>query len=105
MALVMAVCCSKVETPPSTDPGGQGQEGEQNPSVSVGFDYSLMGDHPRLLLRMEDFDRMQSAIESDSRLSIVHEHILDRSEYLLSEAPLTYKKEGKRLLNVSRAAL
>lgn len=75
------------------------------PAPSTHFDYSQVGQHPRLLLRSEDFARMQSAIDSDSRLAMVQQHILDRAEYLLSQEPLTYQKVGKRLLNVSRAAL
>lgn len=97
--------CSKAGQPVTDNQSGQEHEGNQKPEPSVLFDYSQMGQHPRLLLRMDDFARMQSAIASDSRLATVHQHIDDRAEHLLSQEPLTYQKVGKRLLNVSRAAL
>lgn len=97
--------CSKAGQPVTDNQSGQEQEGTQKPESSALFDYSQMGQHPRLLLRMDDFARMQSAIASDSRLATVHQHIDDRAEHLLSQEPLTYQKVGKRLLNVSRAAL
>ena len=97
--------CSKAGQPVTDNQPGQEHEGNQKPEPSVLFDYSQMGQHPRLLLRMDDFARMQSAIASDSRLATVHQHIDDRAEHLLSQEPLTYQKVGKRLLNVSRAAL
>lgn len=97
--------CSKAGQPVTDNQSGQEQEGTQKPESSALFDYSQMGQHPRLLLRMDDFARMQSAIASDSRLATVHQHINDRAEHLLSQEPLAYQKVGKRLLNVSRAAL
>ena len=97
--------CSKAGQPVTDNQPGQDHEGNQKPEPSVLFDYSQMGQHPRLLLRMDDFARMQSAIASDSRLATVHQHINDRAEHLLSQEPLAYQKVGKRLLNVSRAAL
>ena len=97
--------CSKAGQPVTDNQSGQEQEGTQKPESSALFDYSQMGQHPRLLLRMDDFARIQSAIASDSRLATVHQHINDRAEHLLSQEPLAYHKVGKRLLNVSRAAL
>lgn len=97
--------CSKAGQPVTDNQSGQEQEGTQKPESSALFDYSQMGQHPRLLLRMDDFARIQSAIASDSRLATVHQHINDRAEHLLSQEPLAYQKVGKRLLNVSRAAL
>ena len=106
LILILAVMgCSKAGQPVTDNQSGQEYEGNQKPEPSVLFDYSQMGQHPRLLLRMDDFARMQSAIASDSRLATVHQHIDDRAEHLLSQEPLTYQKVGKRLLNVSRAAL
>lgn len=106
LILILAVMgCSKAGQPVTDNQSGQEHEGNQKPEPSVLFDYSQMGQHPRLLLRMDDFARMQSAIASDSRLATVHQHIADRAEHLLSQEPLTYQKVGKRLLNVSRAAL
>lgn len=106
LILILAVMgCSKAGQPVTDNQSGQEQEGTQKPESSALFDYSQMGQHPRLLLRMDDFARMQSAIASDSRLATVHQHINDRAEHLLSQEPLTYQKVGKRLLNVSRAAL
>lgn len=106
LILILSVMgCSKAGQPVTDNQSGQEHEGNQKPEPSVLFDYSQMGQHPRLLLRMDDFARMQSAIASDSRLATVHQHINDRAEHLLSQEPLAYQKVGKRLLNVSRAAL
>ena len=105
ITMLLAVCCSKEQPPVSSGQNNQEQEETPKPVPSVVFDYSQIGEHPRLLLRMEDFARMQSAIDSDSRLATVHQHILERAEYLLTQEPLTYQKVGKRLLNVSRAAI
>ena len=105
IAILLAVCCSK---DPSIGSGGNiddSQGDTPNPAPVSLFDFSKIGEHPRLLLRMEDFARMQSAIDSDSRLAKVHQHILERAEYLLTQEPLTYQKVGKRLLNVSRSAI
>ena len=103
ISFLAVVSCTKVERPVTDNQPDK--EDPQKPEPSVLFDYSQMGQHPRLLLRMDDFARMQSAIASDSRLATVHQHIDDRAEHLLSQEPLTYQKVGKRLLNVSRAAL
>ena len=106
LIFILAVMgCSKAGQPVTDNQSGQEQEGTQKPESSALFDYSQMGQHPRLLLRMDDFARIQSAIASDSRLATVHQHINDRAEHLLSQEPLAYHKVGKRLLNVSRAAL
>lgn len=103
--ILMAVCCSKDAPIGSGGNVDDGQGDTPKPAPVSLFDYSKMGEHPRLLVRMEDFDRMQSAIDSDSRLAAVHQHIIDRGESLLAQEPLTYEKVGKRLLNVSRAAI
>lgn len=79
-------------------------QGAKEP-VSVLFDYSKMGEHPRLLIRTEDFARMKDAIGSDRRLASVHEAIIARSEYHLTQGEMQYVKVGKRLLNESRRAL
>lgn len=105
MTILMALCCSKDYPTVSGGNVDEGQEDTPKPAPVSLFDYSMMGAHPRLLLRMEDFARMRSAIESDSRLAAVHQYIIDRAEYLLAQEPLTYQKVGKRLLNVSRAAI
>ena len=100
---MLAICCAEKESIRpgiTTDP-----EDLCQPLPSVDFDYSKIGEHPRLLLGMEDFARIQSAINSDDRLAKIHQHIVSRADYLLAQQPLTYQKEGKRLLNVSRAAL
>lgn len=79
-------------------------EGSSEPEIGL-FDYSKMGGHPRLLLRVDDFARMQASIDSDARLVAVHKAIMDRSDYHLGQGPITYVKVGKRLLNESRRAL
>ena len=78
---------------------------EAKDPVSGLFDYSKMGDHPRLLIKTEDFTRMKDAIGSDRRLAAVHDAIIARSEYHLTQGEMRYVKVGKRLLNESRRAL
>ena len=103
--ILMSVSCSKVQSPVSGDQSDSVHEETQKPSSGTMFDYSMVGGHPRLLLRMDDFARIKSAIATETRLAKVHQHILDRADYLLTQEPLTYQKVGKRLLNVSRAAI
>ena len=79
-------------------------EGSKDP-VSDLFDYSKMGGHPRLLLRDGDFDRMKEAISADDRLAVIHEAILSRADYHLTQGQMQYVKVGRRLLNESRRAL
>ena len=62
-------------------------QGAKEP-VSGLFDYSKMGEHPRLLIRTEDFARMKDAIGSDRRLASVHEAIIARSEYHLTQGEM-----------------
>ena len=78
-------------------------EGSKDP-VSDLFDYSKMGGHPRLLLRDGDFDRMKEAISADDRLAVIHEAILSRADYHLTQGQMQYVKVGRRLLNESRRA-
>ena len=106
LAFLLSLVCCKEERPGGNNPNqDEIQDEVQGDPVSDLFDYSKMGEHPRLLLRAGDFDRMKEGIASNSYLATVHEHIMTRADYLLSQEPLTYEKEGKRLLNVSRAAL
>ncbi|MBE6251084.1 MAG: hypothetical protein E7111_05460 [Bacteroidales bacterium] len=79
--------------------------GNDGTPVEGPFDYSMIGGHPRLLLKSSDFDRMRSAIASDDRLATIHQIILDRADYHLTQGAMTYKKVGRRLLNESRRAL
>ena len=79
--------------------------GNDGTPVEGPFDYSVIGGHPRLLLKSSDFDRMRSAIASDDRLATIHQIILDRADYHLTQGAMTYKKVGRRLLNESRRAL
>ena len=87
---LLLVNCSKDDKPVLDVLPDSGNEETSKPAPGIVFDYSRIGEHPRLLLRMEDFARMQSAVDSDSRLAAVHQHILDRAEYLLSQGPLQY---------------
>lgn len=100
--LLLLVGCG-MDCPVESVPGGNTPP-EETPSASP-FDYSMMGEHPRLLLREGDFAAMQAAIESDARLSQVHDIILAGAEEHLTKPSLTYKKTGRRLLSVSRSAI
>ena len=101
IVLLSFVCCG-IDSPVNSGSGDAAPD--DRPAESI-FDYSKMGEHPRLLLRVDDFARMQASIDSDSRLVAGHKAIMDRSDYHLDQGPITYVKVGKRLLNESRRAL
>lgn len=61
--------------------------------------------HPRLLLKDGEQKDINSAIESSSELSVVNNFIVKQCDECLTEPPVTYIKEGKRLLTISRKAL
>lgn len=77
---------------------------DQDDPESELFDYSLMGGHPRLLLREEDFGRIKQQIASDERIAAIHQIIIDRAEQHLTQGPIVYDKVGRRLLNECRKA-
>lgn len=61
--------------------------------------------HPRLFLPAGQEDALQAKIASDPLLSITRDHIIALADKMIPLPPLTYEKEGRRLLSVSRACL
>lgn len=73
----------------------------QNASI----DYSLIHNHPRLLLHEGDGRRIVKAVEAHSEFRRVYDYIMEQSDEYLTIPTLKYEKIGKRLLSVSREAV
>lgn len=69
------------------------------------FKYTAVAPHPRLLLNKGEERQVKASIERSTELKKVDDYIQSVSTGLLTQAPLVFKKEGKRLLAVSREAL
>ncbi len=70
------------------------------------FDYSKISGHPRLLLNNDDFTRLKQEVTTNPTMKKLHEIIISRcNKEFAGATTLTYKKDGKRLLTVSRNAL
>ncbi|MFA6288656.1 MAG: heparinase II/III family protein [Opitutaceae bacterium] len=61
--------------------------------------------HPRLLADAAKFTALRAQIVGDPVSARIFEDLRQRADALLVQPPLTYKKEGRRLLAVSREAL
>ena len=73
--------------------------------LSLLISFTGITDHPRLLLPQGEEQLVLQAVEADEGIAKVHQGILEQSEAFLTSSPVIYKKEGKRLLFVSREAL
>lgn len=69
------------------------------------FDFDKIASHPRLLLPEGGEKAIKNIINTDSKMAVIHQRILDVCDQTLKESPVEYIKEGKRLLAVSRMAL
>lgn len=69
------------------------------------FNYSQLQEHPRLLLKQGEEQRIHKSLSESVELQRVYNYMLDESDKLLTQPTLVYKKEGRRLLAVSREAL
>ena len=72
------------------------------------FDYSRIGDHPRLFMRANDFVTLENQITKSPELKTIHDIILSKCDNLYLQSPTLQHQldeSGKRLLGVSRAAL
>ena len=65
---------------------------------------NLKPGHPRLLATTDDWSKLRARRASDTRLALLLTKIESDARAALRESPLTYKKEGRRLLEVSREA-
>lgn len=69
------------------------------------FNYTAVAPHPRLLLNKGEEYQVKASVERSAELRKVDDYIQSVSTGLLTQPPLVFKKEGKRLLAVSREAL
>ena len=61
--------------------------------------------HPRLLASTEDFTALREQVKTDPVTARFFAELSQRADAMLAQPPVTYKKEGKRLLGVCREAL
>lgn len=74
-------------------------------SSGFSFDYNDIQPHPRLLLNKGEEAIIHKAIERDRPYQIIDQYLRQVADSVLTEPTLVFKKEGKRLLAVSREAL
>ena len=99
LCLSLIYSCNDESHAKPTDP-------DINPNFPEGtFDYSKVLDHPRLLMSEESEEELHQKLEVDEKLKSIHDYILSQCNLMIGQNPLVYKKEGKRLLAVSREAL
>lgn len=65
----------------------------------------LRPEHPRLIITAADWDTLRARRAKDAELSAILAQTVADARTVLSAPPLLYRKEGKRLLAVSREAL
>lgn len=69
-------------------------------------DYSKIPAHPRLFLKAGDIEAVRNKITTDVPFRTIHSHIENYTENKIMYAtPSVFKKQGKRLLGVSRRVL
>lgn len=86
----------EIEKPvlPEKDSSSQPDD-EDDPSADPNgiFDYSKIGEHPRLFLNAQDFDHLKQEITNNSTLKIIHEIIINRcNKEFVGASTLTYQK-------------
>ena len=82
----------------------QGHPTVGSPAVTVDPLVSLKAGHPRLFVTESDWAAIREYQKIDPDFAKVVSRIETDAKTLLSQPPLTYKKEGKRLLDISRQA-
>ena len=65
----------------------------------------LRPEHPRLLTTGADWQKLQRRRQNDAELDALLQHLVEDARAILGEPAIVYKKEGKRLLAVSRSTL
>lgn len=76
-----------------------------NAAIAQTFNYNQVPPHPRILLKRGEEKKIVAGLKKNLEMQRVHQILLDSCNYWLNQPVLTYKKEGKRLLAVSREAL
>ncbi|RAV28195.1 heparinase II/III domain-containing protein [Sinomicrobium soli] len=69
------------------------------------FDYEKVAPHPRLMMSEEALEDLEGKVAGGGVLGDVHNYVLQQCDMMVGGSTLTYKKDGKRLLAVSREAL
>ncbi|MDD4921775.1 MAG: heparinase II/III family protein [Bacteroidales bacterium] len=73
--------------------------------MSQSFNYSKLGPHPRLLLKAGEEQKILKNLDNNPTIMKVHQRIIKCCDEMLNLPTLERKKDGKRLLAVSREAL
>ena len=73
--------------------------------VAQTFDYNRVSGHPRLLMKQGEEQQIRESLKDNLEMQRVYKQIVGEADRLLVCPTLTYKKEGRRLLAVSREAL
>ncbi|MBD1433347.1 heparinase II/III family protein [Sphingobacterium sp. DN00404] len=73
--------------------------------TKLSYDYDKIGGHPRLLLKQGDEEVIRASLQRNPEFQRIDTYIRQVSEELFDEPTLVFKKEGKRLLAISRRAL
>lgn len=74
-------------------------------NAQYSYDYSKITDHPRLLLTQGQENDIKASLDRNSEFKKIDEYIKNVADSSLAEELLVFKKEGRRLLAVSRKAL
>ena len=61
--------------------------------------------HPRLILQEGDVAALLKAVETSPQMGRLDDYIISQAEQMLEQPVSVYKKQGKRLLSVSRVVL
>src|SRR5690606_2809691 len=69
------------------------------------YDYEKMADHPRLLLKQGEEEAIRASLQRNPEFQQIDAYIRQVCDELLDEPTLVFKKQGKRMLAVSRLAL
>jgi len=99
IAITLAVSVTAVCEAQSTSTNGVDSAQAADPLAG------LKPGHPRLLVSDADWKALRERQTSDPELARVAARIEADAKSLLNEPPLVYKKEGKRLLDISRQAI
>jgi hypothetical protein len=73
--------------------------------ISVNYNFNLITNHPRLLLKAGEENQIKLNILANPDLKKVHDLIITRANTALTSPALVFALTGKRLLPVSREAL
>lgn len=75
--------------------------------VWLGLPSSLLAapEHPRLLVTAADWEKLPARMEADPRVKKIISGTIARADLTLEKPLLTYEREGRRILSVSRDAI